>query len=81
MMAKGETIHICVLCEHPAATYGRLWPCLHTYCLTCAAGLDQCSLCALFSAPWTIVHTHAGFMSFHPLLPTLLALHNWDSSP
>ena len=46
-MAKGATAHICILCEHPVATYGRLWPCLHTYCLTCAAGLDKCSLCVL----------------------------------
>ncbi len=38
-------VHFCILCEYPVAVYGRVWPCLHTYCLSCASNLPSCSLC------------------------------------
>ncbi|CAL8467888.1 g7426 [Coccomyxa elongata] len=38
-------VHFCILCDYPVAVYGRVWPCLHTYCLSCASSLPSCSLC------------------------------------
>ncbi len=37
-------VHFCILCEYPVAVYGRVWPCLHSYCLSCASSLPSCSL-------------------------------------
>lgn len=34
--------HFCCACSMPAATFGRLYPCLHAFCLTCASDMDGC---------------------------------------
>eukprot|EP01023_Acetabularia_acetabulum_P061825 TRINITY_DN7520_c0_g1_i8.p3 TRINITY_DN7520_c0_g1~~TRINITY_DN7520_c0_g1_i8.p3 ORF type:complete len:127 (-),score=2.42 TRINITY_DN7520_c0_g1_i8:402-782(-) len=39
-------IHLCVQCQSPINTYGRLHPCLHAYCLTCAAEMSICYICS-----------------------------------
>ncbi|KAL3161114.1 hypothetical protein ABBQ38_009491 [Trebouxia sp. C0009 RCD-2024] len=43
--ATGSKTHFCISCNFPVAVYGRTWPCLHTYCLSCASDLDKCALC------------------------------------
>lgn len=42
-------MHVCINCEYPIAIYGRIWPCLHAFCLSCASEMAKCSLCALLS--------------------------------
>ena len=39
---RGTKTHICAACDFPIAVYGRCAPCLHAYCLTCAASMAQC---------------------------------------
>jgi E3 ubiquitin-protein ligase Hakai len=39
---RGRRTHACVCCDFPIAVYGRCAPCLHAFCLTCAAGMAQC---------------------------------------
>ncbi|WOK98381.1 hypothetical protein Cni_G07092 [Canna indica] len=41
----GERVHICVRCDFPVAIYGRLVPCDHAFCLTCARSDPNCYLC------------------------------------
>ncbi|CAD6213054.1 unnamed protein product [Miscanthus lutarioriparius] len=41
----GERVHICSRCEFPIAIYGRLIPCEHAFCLTCARSDSSCYLC------------------------------------
>ncbi|GJN19753.1 hypothetical protein PR202_gb07062 [Eleusine coracana subsp. coracana] len=41
----GERVHICCRCEFPIAIYGRLVPCEHAFCLTCARSDSTCYLC------------------------------------
>eukprot|EP00884_Botryococcus_braunii_P012234 jgi/Botrbrau1/21010/Bobra.0144s0026.1 len=37
--------HFCLICDHPIATYGYLWPCRHVFCLTCASKMTKCTVC------------------------------------
>jgi hypothetical protein len=37
--------HFCVTCRAPIAAYGRLLPCMHTYCLCCATDMARCFMC------------------------------------
>ncbi|KAJ1694136.1 hypothetical protein LUZ63_010834 [Rhynchospora breviuscula] len=41
----GERVHICSRCDFPIAIYGRLTPCEHAFCLTCARSDSSCYLC------------------------------------
>lgn len=41
----GEKVHFCVICNFPIAVYGKLEPCLHAFCLTCAKAEKKCFLC------------------------------------
>ncbi|CAD5191021.1 E3 ubiquitin-protein ligase HAKAI homolog [Musa acuminata AAA Group] len=41
----GERVHFCVRCDFPIAMYGRLVPCEHAFCLTCARSDASCCLC------------------------------------
>eukprot|EP00803_Ostreobium_quekettii_P006320 evm.model.scf_164.6 EVM.evm.TU.scf_164.6 scf_164:81516-84759(-) len=41
----GDRLHFCVSCGFPIATYGRLSPCLHAFCLTCATDMERCYIC------------------------------------
>ncbi|GMH38290.1 hypothetical protein BSKO_06174 [Bryopsis sp. KO-2023] len=41
----GDRVHFCSSCVFPIAVYGRLSPCLHTFCLTCAADMEKCFIC------------------------------------
>ncbi|KAL6777314.1 hypothetical protein ACKKBF_B21035 [Auxenochlorella protothecoides x Auxenochlorella symbiontica] len=41
----GLALHLCLACKAPIAAYGRLAPCLHTFCLACAASMARCRLC------------------------------------
>lgn len=47
--ARGARMHMCINCDFPIAIYGRIWPCLHAFCLSCASEMAKCSLCALLS--------------------------------
>ncbi len=38
-------MHFCISCEFPIAVYGRVWPCLHVFCLSCAADMAKCLVC------------------------------------
>ena len=40
----GDKTHFCVACSFPIAVYGRLQPCLHAFCLSCASDMDGCFL-------------------------------------
>ncbi len=44
---KGSRVHMCIQCDFPVAVYGRIWPCLHAFCLCCASDMAKCSLCVL----------------------------------
>jgi hypothetical protein len=39
-----RSTHFCISCSFPIATYGRLYPCLHTYCLVCATDMERCNM-------------------------------------
>lgn len=41
----GDKVHFCVRCDFPIAIYGRLDPCEHIFCLTCARKDSACYLC------------------------------------
>ncbi|KAJ7525460.1 hypothetical protein O6H91_17G052300 [Diphasiastrum complanatum] len=41
----GHKVHFCVRCNFPIAIYGRLDPCEHVFCLTCAKKDPICFLC------------------------------------
>lgn len=41
----GDKVHFCVRCDFPIAIYGRLDPCEHIFCLTCARKDSVCYLC------------------------------------
>ncbi|KAH7302435.1 hypothetical protein KP509_23G073000 [Ceratopteris richardii] len=41
----GDKVHFCVRCDFPIAIYGRLDPCEHIFCLTCARKDTACYLC------------------------------------
>jgi hypothetical protein len=43
--AAGNRTHFCVVCLTPIAVYGRLLPCMHTFCLACATDMPQCRMC------------------------------------
>ena len=36
--------HVCISCQFPIAVYGRCAPCLHVFCLTCAADMAACRM-------------------------------------
>lgn len=36
---------VCVSCECPIAVYGRILPCLHTFCQPCSASMAVCMIC------------------------------------
>ena len=38
----GDKAHFCICCSFPVAIFGRLYPCLHAYCLACASDMDSC---------------------------------------
>jgi hypothetical protein len=38
----GQRTHFCITCACPVAVYGRLYPCLHAYCLACASDMAAC---------------------------------------
>jgi hypothetical protein len=38
----GDKVHFCICCQTPIAIYGRLLPCLHAFCLTCATDMPKC---------------------------------------
>jgi hypothetical protein len=38
----GDKTHFCICCQTPIAIYGRLLPCLHAFCLTCATDMPKC---------------------------------------
>ncbi len=38
----GSKTHFCITCAFPVAVFGRLYPCLHAYCLTCATDMQTC---------------------------------------
>eukprot|EP00242_Pyramimonas_sp_CCMP2087_P015017 CAMPEP_0198212740 /NCGR_PEP_ID=MMETSP1445-20131203/27486_1 /TAXON_ID=36898 /ORGANISM="Pyramimonas sp., Strain CCMP2087" /LENGTH=181 /DNA_ID=CAMNT_0043887271 /DNA_START=113 /DNA_END=658 /DNA_ORIENTATION=- len=46
----GDKIHICVNCNFPINTYGRLIPCQHAFCWTCANEACSKKLCHMCSA-------------------------------
>lgn len=39
---RGQRTHLCVACDWPVSVYGRCAPCLHAFCLSCAAAMPQC---------------------------------------
>jgi hypothetical protein len=41
---QSRSTHFCISCSFPIATYGRLYPCLHTYCLVCATDMERCNM-------------------------------------
>ena len=42
----GRKTHLCIKCDFPIATYGRLLPCRHTFCYQCAHDIGiTCYLC------------------------------------
>lgn len=41
----GDRVHFCVTCQLPIAVYGRLMPCMHAFCLACAAEMPKCFIC------------------------------------
>lgn len=41
----GDKAHFCISCSFPVSTFGRLYPCLHTYCLVCATDMTACHVC------------------------------------
>ena len=41
---QDSRVHFCIVCDFPVGTYGRVWPCLHTFCLSCAAQMPKCAL-------------------------------------
>lgn len=47
----GDKIHICTNCNFPISVYGRLLPCQHSFCFTCAndvcQGDGKCYLCSV----------------------------------
>ncbi|PRW20560.1 E3 ubiquitin- ligase Hakai-like [Chlorella sorokiniana] len=42
---RGRRAHLCAACDFPVAVYGRCAPCLHAYCLACAAAMPACLIC------------------------------------
>ncbi|KAF8056235.1 CS2 [Scenedesmus sp. PABB004] len=41
----GDKTHFCICCQVPIAVYGRLVPCKHAFCLTCASDMPACFIC------------------------------------
>lgn len=41
----GSRVHICLPCGNPINVYGKLYPCLHTFCLVCSTDMDCCTIC------------------------------------
>lgn len=41
----GNKVHFCIRCDFPIAVYGRLDPCQHVFCLSCAKKRPECFLC------------------------------------
>lgn len=39
---RGKRTHMCCACDFPISVYGRCAPCLHAFCLTCAANMPRC---------------------------------------
>lgn len=37
-------MHMRSCCDYPVVDYGRLWPCLHAFCLGCVSDFDSCKL-------------------------------------
>lgn len=59
----GNKVHFCVSCNFPIATYGRLIPCLHAFCATCANEAVQeqaCLLCSSAMTEWEQVEALSG---------------------
>jgi hypothetical protein len=38
----GSKVHFCSSCVFPIAQYGRLLPCMHAFCLSCATDMVTC---------------------------------------
>lgn len=38
----GDRTHFCISCSFPVAVFGRIYPCLHAYCLACASDMSSC---------------------------------------
>eukprot|EP01025_Chloroclados_australasicus_P029088 TRINITY_DN2892_c0_g2_i1.p1 TRINITY_DN2892_c0_g2~~TRINITY_DN2892_c0_g2_i1.p1 ORF type:complete len:124 (-),score=1.70 TRINITY_DN2892_c0_g2_i1:20-391(-) len=45
-LGNSPKIHLCVQCQSPINIYGRLHPCLHAFCITCAAEMSTCFICS-----------------------------------
>ena len=43
-VGKGKRAHFCSSCNFPAAKKARCSPCLHVFCLSCAANMDRCMM-------------------------------------
>ncbi|KAG1668311.1 hypothetical protein FOA52_011208 [Chlamydomonas sp. UWO 241] len=41
----GDKSHFCICCSFPILVYGRLYPCLHAFCLACATDMSGCFMC------------------------------------
>jgi hypothetical protein len=41
---RGAKTHCCSSCNFPIAAYGRCAPCLHVFCLACAADMATCRM-------------------------------------
>jgi E3 ubiquitin-protein ligase Hakai len=38
----GTQAHFCITCSFPVAVFGRLYPCLHAFCIACASEMSDC---------------------------------------
>jgi hypothetical protein len=38
----GSQAHFCITCSFPVAVFGRLYPCLHAFCIACASEMSDC---------------------------------------
>lgn len=38
----GKRAHLCIACHHPITVYGRVTPCLHVFCMSCASSMGAC---------------------------------------
>ncbi|KAL4514025.1 hypothetical protein Ndes2526B_g09176 [Nannochloris sp. 'desiccata'] len=43
---KGKRAHFCASCNFPAAKHARCAPCLHVFCMSCAANMGRCVVCS-----------------------------------
>lgn len=43
----GSQAHFCITCSFPVAVFGRLYPCLHAFCIACASDMADCYMWVL----------------------------------